>query len=103
MVQATKPVKDEESDDREQKEEPAHLKDWQSEMKAACRKVFSMYDHTFHSRWQDLYGDVCKRYGERLGDCQRSDRFLVYQRIAMNELVSAIKMRSQKRRPRKAE
>jgi hypothetical protein len=93
-VQGTKPVKDEETGDQAQKDEPAHKVNWQPGMKRACKKVFLWYDQTSYAKWQDLYDEVCNRYGKVLGHCNRSDRLTVYELIAMNVLVSAIKNRS---------
>lgn len=90
-VQGTKPVKDEGSGDQVQTDEPAHKSDWRAELEAACEKVFSLYVQTTHATWQQLYDDVCERYGERLAEYDSPERMLAYERIATNTLIAANK------------
>jgi hypothetical protein len=96
MKEGTKPVKDAETTgDQAQKEEPAHTVNWKPGMRRACKTVYFWYDQPSFATWQELYDVVCKKYGPALGCCNRPDRLTVYELIAMNEVVSAMKRSKQ--------
>jgi len=95
-VQATRPVKDEETGEQAQKEDPAHMVNWRPGMKAACKRVLILYDQPSHPTWEHLFEDVSKRFGKWLGQYETPDRHLAYERIAMNVLIAEMKRRSPK-------
>jgi hypothetical protein len=74
--------------------DPAHKVNWKPRVKRACKVACYWYDQTSHPTWQDLFDEICKRYGAGLDFYDRPDRLEIYEIIAMNVLVAS-KKRSQ--------
>ena len=71
--------------------DPAHKVNWKPGVKYAVKWACYWYDQTSHSTWQDLFDEICKRYGAGLDFYDKPDRLEVYKMIAVNRLVASKK------------